>query len=505
VTALPAPVPLAALALVAGLLAGACEASALLLAPLLLLEVALPATRVAARALLLGLLLSRSTEHDFAQTGVPEGGTTASVTGEVVRVEPPPGGGVRVLFDAETAGIGAEERAWRLRLDVDLDGPGFPVLRPGDRVRLAVRLRTVPGPKVPGGPDPRRWARVRGVRAWGRVEHPRAVEVLARATGPGAAIATWRRGVAHALTTCLDAEDAGLARALLLGDRGGVTEGDRERFRAAGQAHLVAVSGQHVALVLAAVLLVTRRLGAGASAAALLGLLAVAVYVPLTGSPPSAVRSGLGASLWLLGRLFLRQPSGLPLLAAAALVMLVLAPTDLLDPGFTLSFGAVLGIELLAPRFVERLVPDAPVLPGLLPHRPARLRRLFAVALAAWLGSAGLALYLVGQVSFVAAPLSVPAVPLTAALLACAALAAATASVPWLAAAPAWLFARTADVLRALLEVPPDLGLGTVTVEPPDALWLALSLGTLLVAGLGPPRLFRWALLAQALLFAWAV
>lgn len=504
--ALPGPLPLATLAAVAGLLLGGSEAAAAALLPLAVADALWPSSRAALRGLALGLVLARGAGAPSPSAGgLPAEGLSALVEGRVARVEPPPGGGARVLLDVASVGEGPERRPWDARLDVELPVRGGVPLWPGDRVALAARLRPVPGPRNPGAPDPQRWARANEVDAWAHVEDPRAVEVLERSTGPAASIAQGRREASAALERTLAPADAGLARALLLGDRGGLTSLDRERFRAAGQAHLVAVSGQHVALVLAAVLLCVRRLGVGGRAAALVGLVAVALYVPLTGSPPSAVRSGLGASLWLVGRLALRQPSGLPLLAAAALAMLALAPSDLFDPGFTLSFGAVLGIELLAPRLTAALVPDAPVLPGLLPRRPARLRRMLAVALAAWLGSAGVALFLLGQVCFVAAPLSVPAVPLAAAMLAFAALSALLAPLPGLATVPAWLFARSADLLRALLEVPGRLGLDTVSVRPPSAAWLALSLLTLLVAGLGPPRLLRWALLAHAALFVVAL
>ncbi|HET8724528.1 MAG TPA: ComEC/Rec2 family competence protein, partial [Anaeromyxobacteraceae bacterium] len=143
----------------------------------------------------------------------------------------------------------------------------------------------------------------------------------------------------------------------------------RERFARSGLAHVLSVSGLHLAVVavgsfvaLRAVLLRigpvaarvdVRRLAAGACIP-LAGLYAVA-----TGFTVPVVRSAVGAALLFLAVLLGRASDPRQALAAAALALLAADPGSLLDVSFQLSFASVAGlIALTAP--VRALVPVRP-------------------------------------------------------------------------------------------------------------------------------------------------
>ncbi len=123
----------------------------------------------------------------------------------------------------------------------------------------------------------------------------------------------------------------------------------RDTFRASGLAHLLAVSGSNVALLVALVLATAWVAGAGRSLAQGVAILAIAAYVGVVGASPSVVRAGvaggLAAAAWLLSRPVDRRH----LFAAGMAALLLHNPFNALDPGFQLSFAAVAAIYVLVP------------------------------------------------------------------------------------------------------------------------------------------------------------
>lgn len=500
---LPPPLVLLAVGLVAGLsLAALAPGATLVAAPLLVAAHAFPAVRRAGQGALLGLLLGVGPARARAPPPLATALDLPAIhvlEGRVRKASPPGPDGTRAVLDLDRIGeVPASDIALRLTLEA---GAG-PRLRPGDRVRVPARVSRFPHPHNPGAPASRRRWLQRGVHLRGWVPSPGAVEVRERAVGLGALVATWRLDAAASFDRYLDSSDAGLARALLLGDRSTLQNADRRRFTDTGQGHLVAVSGLHVGLLIAGLLLLLRHMGLGVRPASALGLVAVLVYVPLAGAPPSAVRAGSAAVLYFAGRLISRRVTASGVLAAVATGVLVLDPNRLVDPALSLSLAAVLGILLLRPRLTDLLVPPRPVLPGLIAPPRAFLRRALALALAAWLGTFWLIAAVFGRVCPAAAPLSVLAVPLAALLVGTGFLMLLLGSVPLLGVLLQGTFAATAEILRSLLDTALALGLGAVPVAPLHAAWFALYGTTFLVAALGPERVGRFALAGLGVLIA---
>lgn len=151
-----------------------------------------------------------------------------------------------------------------------------------------------------------------------------------------------------ALGNGLPAREAALARGFVLGEDEGIDARTVEDFRRAGLGHLLAVSGQNVALLalLAWPLLAAFGLALRARLFWLLGL--IVVYVAVAGAGPSIQRAGVMGALNLLAALAGRRASRLYALALAALVTLAVDPAIAADVGWQLSFAAVLGILALA-------------------------------------------------------------------------------------------------------------------------------------------------------------
>ena len=160
-------------------------------------------------------------------------------------------------------------------------------------------------------------------------------------------------------------QDSALPEALLLGDRSNLPEETRRDFADAGAAHLLAVSGLHVGLIAALVLIPLRRWlhPKGQLAAMALFLL---LYSALLDFPAPVVRASLLMLITLGRRVLRRAPDPLTALCAAFLAILLLRPLDLFSPSFQLSFCAVLGMVLFAPVLERKLQRD---------RRPRLLRK----------------------------------------------------------------------------------------------------------------------------------
>lgn len=132
----------------------------------------------------------------------------------------------------------------------------------------------------------------------------------------------------------------------------------RDRFSVTGVAHVLAVSGFHVAIVcgfLSFLLSFLPRNGFGKWCRYLLNIVLLWIFVAVTGFAVSAVRAGLMLTLFLSGFVLERQVERYNILAASAFVILVYEPLYLFDIGFQLSYLAVFSILYFQPR-LQRLV-----------------------------------------------------------------------------------------------------------------------------------------------------
>jgi competence protein ComEC len=216
------------------------------------------------------------------------------------------------------------------------------------------------------------------------------------------------RGITEAHLHRVFPRHGAFADALLLGRREGLDPGLRDVFAQSGLVHLLAISGTHVALLAGALLLLGRvlRLPRRTLTWGSLGL--IALYLAVIGAPPSAVRSGIMVGLALFGVLLQRPSAGLPIVAAAALVILAVEPLAALDAGFQLSFAGVLGILLLRGAMLKRLPRMwRATTPGRL------LTESLVVSLAAFAATAPITAFHFGQVAPVSILANLPAIPLT--------------------------------------------------------------------------------------------
>ncbi|MBI4233531.1 MAG: DNA internalization-related competence protein ComEC/Rec2 [Chloroflexi bacterium] len=289
---------------------------------------------------------------------------------------------------------------------------GEPYLRYGDR--LLLRGRVEEPPALLGFDYPEYLAR-QGIRSV--TDYP-SVRLLEEGSGPRAWLFALRHRLARALQGALPEPQASLAVALLLGPRGDIPPEIRDAFVATGTAHILAISGQQVAILLGILLGATRAVFGGRRLALLLPFAGIWLYSLLTGMEPPVARAAIMGTILLLARLLGREGSSLPALAATAAAMLGLDPRLLGDVSFQLSFAAVAGMAVLAEPLegwlhsivARRLGEGSPLL------GPARaVAAALATSVAATAGILPLLAFHFQRLSLVGVPatlLTLPALPL---------------------------------------------------------------------------------------------
>lgn len=141
-------------------------------------------------------------------------------------------------------------------------------------------------------------------------------------------------------------EELSIYRGMMLGIKGELSEENKELFLKTGTLHLFAISGLHVGIIAvtwAGIFLVLR---VPKRVAVVLGLSLVYIYVEITGASPSAVRAFSMTAFFWLGQSLIRQMPPFQALVASAVVVLIIAPTQLFSAGFQLSYTVVSGILL---------------------------------------------------------------------------------------------------------------------------------------------------------------
>ena len=200
-----------------------------------------------------------------------------------------------------------------------------------------------------------------------------------------------------------------LAGALLLGDGGRLDPGMNSSLRAAGLAHLTAVSGLHLGLVTGLALVFSVFLGRRFRAPFV--VIAALGYLSLVGARSSLVRSFLMLCAAIGSRGVSRGASPVNGLMVAAVALLLAEPAQVLELGFRLSFAATGGLLVLAPLIAHRFE-------ELCPRLPAFLRQGLSASLGAQLGSLPLSLPSFSLLTPWAPLLNLLYVPTTALLLA---------------------------------------------------------------------------------------
>ena len=184
---------------------------------------------------------------------------------------------------------------------------------------------------------------------------PRIV-VLERVVGPRAWLNAMRAGLAASLERSLPSPQAELAQALLLGQRDDLPAELTEDWRRAGTAHLLAISGLHVSVVLGVALVTGGALfGRRRYAHVLIPLALIWLYAVMAGMNPPIMRAAIMGSVYLFAIAAGRQPSGGLALILAATALAMWDPSVIATVSFQLTVAAMAGIIFLTQPLEQRI------------------------------------------------------------------------------------------------------------------------------------------------------
>ena len=423
-------------------------------------------------------------------------------TGRVEAVEQLPDGR-RVTLGAVQPGLDEPPLQRTIRVRLRPADPAQP--QTGDTMRLRVLLRPPPPPAYPGAWDLQRDAFFSG--AGGSAQALGLADIVAHDAPVG--LAAWWRSVRDRIAARIMADVPGgpgaIAATFLTGLTAAIPPGDRAAFRDSGLAHLLAVAGLHLGLVMGLVMGATRlalalweRAALGWPTKAIAGVAALTAgfgYMLLVGGHVPVLRSFAMASLVVLATLTGRRAFSLRGLALAAAAILLFAPNEANGVSFQMSFAAVAaliaGYEALRPA-LARLRGENGWGRRVLVH----VAMLALTSLLAGTASAPYAAYHFGHVQLYAVLANLVAVPITATVIlpfGLLALLLMPVGLDWIAAVPmGWGAASVLAVGRATSALPaatlapphiPGWGLGLFSL---GLAWLCLWRSRARLAGLAP-------------------
>jgi competence protein ComEC len=322
---------------------------------------------IAVTAVLLGLSLGASAAHRvyrpsllpwFQEGGRPSQPATV-LEGRLREDAVGVAAGVSLVLDVDRVGDPARAVAGGVRLSVAgaLAPQAAAAWRAGRRLRVTATLHEPAFYLNPGVAEERRPLLRRGIALFGTVKSAALVEVV----GPGSAIdegaASLRQWARRALAVAVGRwshRSAGVATAIVIGDRTGLSQDDERRLQEAGTYHVIAISGGNIAILTLLLLGLFRSLRVPPRPAAAGAIVLLLFYGRITGAAASVDRAVAAAVVVLAGRLIDQRGASLNVLAAAAILGTAAAPEAVFDPGFVLSFGATLAILVGVPRFEQR-------------------------------------------------------------------------------------------------------------------------------------------------------
>lgn len=386
-----------------------------------------------------------------------------------------------VILQGQVRSHGSEdEDGWRCLLAVDWVQQGelrrpmeeaiwlrLPRSRPpvfGEHLQVKGYLRR--GAQQANGAPPR-------PRPWSfRVESERLLLDARPGTWPWRLAELARQRASVAIHQLEDRHDLGpwgtpWLRALLLGDRQGLALHHQQGFRRLGLAHLLAVSGLHLAMVLGGIWVLGSPLPWRLRV--LLGTGGTVFFAGLIGMQPSIARAAVMACLGLFAWVVERPPQARNSLALTVLALLVLEPGWAHHVGFCLSVSATAGILWWTPAWT-----DAETMPWNRLPRP--LRGAIAATLAAQLATLPWMWSLHGGFHPLSVVLNLVALPWLALFLTCGLTALLLALSPWTLPA-AWPLAGAIDGLSRLAAWACEAPASSWHWSPwPDGGWVVLAL-----------------------------
>lgn len=165
-----------------------------------------------------------------------------------------------------------------------------------------------------------------------------------------------RNHIKQVIYSAMDERQAGLAYAVFVGDQSGLDEEIQENFRLTGLAHLLAVSGINVTIMMVAIMWLFEKLKLKPQISFVIVILVILIYCVLCDFTASVLRAGVMTIFLMFGKVFGKQTDPLNSVSLAGVLFLLIEPMFAFDLSFILSFASVFGMILLYAPIYEGLL-----------------------------------------------------------------------------------------------------------------------------------------------------
>ena len=212
-----------------------------------------------------------------------------------------------------------------------------------------------------------------------------------------------RNRISEMINSSLPKEEAAFLNAVIVGDKHWLDEEEKDNYTKAGLAHLLSISGLHVAFVAYMLREFLKVFRINDKAKDIICSIFITYYVLMIGAPPPALRSLIMMFVLLWGKHLKREYDMVASASFAVIIMLVLNPLLIHNQGFIISFGCIYSISLLYEPIYKIL--DKLIL-------PAFIRKALALSISIQIGIGPILIYYFNYLSLVNILVNIIAVPL---------------------------------------------------------------------------------------------
>ncbi len=299
----------------------------------------------------------------------------------------------------------------------------IPDVSAGDRVVFESRIKSIRNFNNPGGFDYKRYMSFKGISCIAYIAGDKIrIQKQEKHMKGKWLIENVRKKFSIFIDEYVPAREAGVLKALIIGDQNSISQQIRDDFNRTGTSHVLSISGLHVGIVATVSFLLFKTILSHFNlflwnawtkkGAAILSLFPVIIYGLLAGMSPSTQRSVVMVSVFLLSFFVEKDQDTINTLVVAALLILAIHPPSLYMISFQLSFISVFfiiyGMNYTLYKKSKKIEADKGWPHGV----QKKILAFFLVSFFAIIGTYPVVMYYFNQISFIGLPANCIAVPL---------------------------------------------------------------------------------------------
>lgn len=285
-----------------------------------------------------------------------------------------------------------------------------------DKVKISTRVSSSQGFKNFRLPSSNTYLRFRKIHKTGFCKSPLLVQKLSSGSffSPLRLISKARRQIQKKIEAFFPVEKQGalsssgaVVEALLLGERGRMSESFSRSLQDSGLYHLFAISGAHIAIISFLIFSFLKLLNVPSRTSYIVLIFILIFYALLVEGRPSIIRATIMTLIFLIGKLIWKDTNLLNTLSLSAFILLLVNPFHLFSLGFQMTFAATLSIILFFPLLIKYL-----------PKLPLNISEILVLSFTAQLGILPITASAFNRVTFAPLILNLIALPLLSLIMA---------------------------------------------------------------------------------------